>query len=274
MYVQTKDEYGNICNISNSSTLNVKPFETIPSDTHDIFLNLTDGNGFSMVGDVATVDISSRYPDKKLEGDFFINLIDWEGIIYPDESNPNIESHNGTDGKVPFGRIWVFDIGSLTVTAPYESDTLNTIYQNGAIISMSSDGYEFIKEPSIFEKTNANQTGSNETNALSMRFVQINGSVSVGGSSTSKLDHIITNSLSREPYVVDNFYNLKMQIFGENKDIWYEYLSGNYGFELKTEAGNDILIYNQEVDEDHLEEEEFSLILDNTFIDFGVVNVQ
>ena len=119
---------------------------------------MTENNGFSKNVDVISVDVSDKYSDGVLDGDLFINLIDRDNVIYPDENDPNVEAHNGTYGNIPFGRIWVFDIGALTVEALYESGTIKTIYQNGAIISASSGQNEFIKHPSIFEKNYANQT--------------------------------------------------------------------------------------------------------------------
>lgn len=275
--LQVKDQHDNIGLSTSYYTIEVKPFETIPEDSYETFLNLTETNGFSKLGNTIGVDVSDKYPDGVLDGDLFINLIDRENVIYPNESDPNVEAHNGTYGKIPFGRIWVFDMGALTVEALYESGTIKTIYQNGAIISVSPDQTEFIKHPSIFEKNNANQTlDPTDRNALSMRFVQINGSLSAGGYSlTSTIDYKIINSISREPYVADNFSNLKMQIFGENADLWYDYLNETTNFVLSTDAfGNKILRYNREVDSYHEGKEEFSFIFDNSFIDFGLVRVR
>ena len=66
-----------------------------------------------------------------------------------------------------------------------------------------------------------------------------------------------------------------MQIFGENADLWYDYLNETTNFVLSTDAfGNKILRYNREVDSYHEGKEEFSFIFDNSFIDFGLVRVR
>ncbi len=239
--------------------LAIEPFETLPSDIDIKDLNLGVDDGY----------INSNY---NLENNLFINLFDFDNDVYAWQDV-------SLAGKVPFGRIWVFDIGALTVTAPFGSDTVKTIYQNGAIISVSKDGTQFIQEPSIFEKKIVDLISKpDDKYALALRLNQINGDVSVGGNFvTAQLSYSLVSSYSREPYIVDDFYNLKIQIFGENKEIWYNYLIENYGFSYKDDDPNtDILIYDKEkaTDNKFVPTDYFSLILDSSYIDFELVRTK
>jgi hypothetical protein len=231
--VQAKNEDGAINEIDYVSPgIRVRPWEYFPEDASYQFLNV----GINQEGTFDAV--------KELSGTLRMDIINSTCDVYFNQSN-RFPNTYGT----PFGRIWVFDLGSVTYTAPYNVGILETIFENGAVISIESSENNFVKKPSFFEGENA----------LALRIIQVRGTGSTGGGGAGayQLGINMKNSLSREPRF-PSVYNLKIQIYGDNKDIWLEYFRNNYDFEPLDE---DTLVYTHNGKK---------LIFDNSLIELNL----
>ena len=167
--------------------------------------------------------------------------------------------------NIAFGRIWVFDLGSITYESPHDIGTQRTFFQNGAILTIGPTNNAIIGSPSFFE----------EDNAIGFRIIQINNSytTAAGGTGTYKLNLKMKNSFSREPRVVEpnhedtydfnKMCNIKMQFFDpikEAEDLWVKYFTSFYDFETFADRPNTIFY---PYDGKHF-------VLDNSYIEVNV----
>ena len=152
-----------------------------------------------------------------LEGSLLIDLYDTDII---------------SDG-IPEGRIWVFDLGSVNYNAYYSPGNQKTVYQNGAIFSMGFDDRGVINKPSLIT---VDEVGDY---AISLRVIQIEGSLGVGGRSTPRLGLDLKNNFKRDQ-PIGSFVDvdgLKFQFFGVNKQTWINYfISMDDLFEIGLDA--------------------------------------
>ena len=197
------------------------------------------------------IDISSEIDpesdfDPDLKGTFLID-------IYSD-SWPNFEDPTApTTSQIPFGRVWVFDLGSLTFPRKYSMGNQKTIYQNGAIIDIKNNDFFIKKEPTFIETDDS----------IAFRIVQLKeGDISPetsSGLSSIKLLLDMKNSFSREPGFPD-VYNLKLQFSGEFSDVWSSYFNESYDFRLHEEIA-DTVVYKHNGK---------TLLLDNSMFKIGL----
>lgn len=228
--LQAKDTYDTIYESDDISGINATAGVYVPDDTYyDEEFTVSDP-----VGGIWTVQI----PDDKpaLKGTLRIDLYNafYEG------------------GYDPFGRIWVFDLGSISYISPHDTGTQSTIFENGGILTFGPITSNFINGPSFFE----------EDDALGFRIIQIGRTsvTNVSGYGIYDIKLSMKSSYSREPrlYAV---YSLKMQFFNPIQDLvdlWLNYFSKFYNFELLTDRENTILYAEYEPAK--------TLVLDNSFI--------
>jgi hypothetical protein len=215
--VQVKDEYGNENEIDNVNIIKILEGFVLPED-----LASDEPLQGLIIGDVLSFSES-------LNGTMLMNLY----------------SHSFSD-KVPFGRILVFPLGSVTYTVPYTIGVQKTIFQNGGIISDGPAGYSLKKEPSFFETEDA----------LAFRIIQVKGIYSTvgGGAGNYKLQLNMRSSINREFSLYTTnllglnpggaIYNFKMQIYGDNDDVWLDYFTNAYNF-MKLSDRPDTLLYKK-----------------------------
>ena len=137
-------------------------------------------------------------------------------------------------GWIPRGRIWIFDLGSIVHTLATRYGEQKTIFENrGIIFSYSNDGGYIQECSNIFE--------SEDT--LVFRITQIRPATIPSGSGMGvyKLKLRINNNLVRETHP-QGIYNFYLQISGENKELWYNYLKTWYKF--KKHPTQDYLVYD------------------------------
>ena len=181
-------------------------------------------------------------------------LIDLYSEYWPNYNAPNLPG----PGEIPFGRIWVFDLGSLSYTSQYSKGMQQIIYENGGILEIDSTGQSSLKKvPTIFETNDI----------IAFRIIQIGtaNTTNTGGYGlgTYRLRLLMKNSFTREPEF-PNVYNLKIQIFGDNEELWVSYLNNSYDFHRHLTQQNTV-IYNRNGK---------NLILDNSFIEVGLEGIQ
>jgi len=167
----------------------------------------------------------------------------------------------GDFNDIPFGRIWVFNLGYITYESPHTMGTQRTIFENGGILSFGPVSNGINSPPSFFE----------EDDAIGFRIIQIGKSYirSVSGSGVYEIGLNMRNSYSREPRVTEpeskyaRIYNLKIQIndsFADASRLWINYFTTSYNFGEWPDRPNTI----------YYKEEGKYFVLDSSFIEVNV----
>jgi len=133
------------------------------------------------------------------------------------------------------GRIWLFDVGSLSYEISSSSTTHKVISENGGVISGRYNSYYLFNEPKIY----------NNDGTFVMRIIQFKPvsetTAGGGGKATYRISMKVNNSFIRENKVniLDYF---KMQVFGDYADAWKNYFTLKQGF---SEFPDDDILYLQ-----------------------------
>ena len=245
--LQAKDEYGDIYEPDNVTKIYIKTGDYLPEDSYKD---------------------ESPTPDPSGSGPYIWNITATE----PLNGTLRIDLYNSDyhpiylGGDLPFGRIWVFDLGSITYESPHNMGTQRTIFENGGILTSGPINNNILSPPSFFEKDNA----------IGFRIIQIGKSYATGGSGRGmyEIGLDMKNSHSREPRVtesnknVDNtIYNFKMQIFDSSEEVeelWINYFTTSYDFEKIPDRPNTIYYQRNGI----------PFVLDSSFIEVNVEAVR
>ncbi len=185
-----------------------KPYDIID------FEKVDDGDGITPSGSSYTFTLADN-----IEGAVCIDLLRTAGNGFP-PSNPA--------ENVPFGRIWVFDLGSLTHYLPSDVTTYENILQNNAVISSDGSSRSLKIQP----------TFKNFDDIISFNVNMIRaygGSYSGSGEGIYDLEFFLINNYVREDSGGNNpVSDFKIMFYGENSDAWINYLSSKSFFEKET----------------------------------------
>jgi len=238
--IQAKDNYSDIYEPDNVTEIYVQTGDYLPEDSYKSCDGLDpDGNG------VVTAPWD-------LNGTLRIDLFS-SGYGHP---------YGGLWGDIPFGRIRVFDLGSITYESPHDIGTQRTIFENGGILTFGPIGNNIKSKPSFFE----------EDDAIGFRIIQIGKSytTSAGGSGTYEIGLNMKNSYSREPRITEpgfsTVYNFKMQIhdsFEKVEDLWINYFTTSYDFDKISDRPNTIYYQGNK-----------KLVLDSSFIEVNIEGIR
>ncbi len=176
-------------------------------------------------------DAGSGNVPYNLEG---IVRIDLYSNDYPDSSDYGSD----VSGRIPFGQIWIFDLGKITQTYRGAEDIYKTIFENGGIISSKSEYHSMTENSNIY----------NYSSYLVFKLNLVRGinSISGSGSGIFKLKLKINNSYIRNEQNRMSS-NLKVQMFGDYKEVWYDFLTSplrSYNFQ-EYSSNSDILLYDE-----------------------------
>ena len=142
----------------------------------------------------------------------------------------DVTEHPAGMDKVVKGKIWVFDVGSITFETSSQSQEYKMYIENGGVISSTpSNGY-MMKEPNIY----------NSNDSFVMRIIKVSTEDTMAGSgeATYELNVKVTNNSVLT--TKDEFYNcFKMQIYGDDAAVsaWKLFLKTNHGFEQFPDDG-------------------------------------
>jgi hypothetical protein len=126
------------------------------------------------------------------------------------------------DGNLLFGNIWIFDSDSITYD-PISSEGIDKlILEHGGIIHSDSSYSYITRKPFIY-------LGSS---ILSLHIVQtVSPYYSIGGTANYRF-RVFSRLYNR--YVIEDgvvkAYNIKLQFFGSNNQIWYDYFVNDLDF--------------------------------------------
>ncbi len=139
-------------------------------------------------------------------------------------------------GNVSFGVIYVFDLGSLVQISQTSVGEYKNILENDALINSKPDGYMWM-DSSFLEVLDSS----------SIKIVKICSDNAEGGAGKGIFRfEIEMNDL----FILDNgqreAYNLKMQVFGENQDVWLDYLKSDFNNQAITSNAPDKTIVYKE----------------------------
>jgi len=150
-----------------------------------------------------------------------------------------IEFYNKSyyNGLIPFGRVWLFDLGSIYYKLPSSVGTYRTIMENNGIVVASSSGGFIIKDPVIYEDEE-----SLVLNILQIRTESTSG-IEMGGSGDYRIGLESRDNIEFDHNTV---YNLKLQFYGENADAWLDYFAREHDFDRG--VTNTILYIRDQVD--------------------------
>lgn len=143
---------------------------------------------------------------------------------------------SGGYNDVPFGRIWVFDVGSIYYVSPHTIGTQMTVFENGAILTHGPVNQNILSSPSFFE----------EDDAIGFRIIQIGEESSVtnvSGKGVYEINQYMKNSYSREPRF-EKIYSFRLQFYNTLsflESLWINYFTKFYDFETIAGKPNTIL---------------------------------
>ncbi len=149
-----------------------------------------------------------------IEGAVCIDLYnDFEGdqYCYPPQINP-------ARGRVPFGRIWLFDLGSIIHYLHSSGVNFHiNILENDAVI-ISSGSSSTLELGPIFQ-------GGKEV--FELNIITIRGKTDMlygSGEGIYEFSLHVENSYVREPLILNSeIHDLKLQLFGDYADAWISY---------------------------------------------------
>jgi len=159
--------------------------------------------------------------DKPFEGATLIYLFSND---YPNQG------HEKDKGNVPFGVVCIIDPGAIVVR-PRSSSSSKSIYQNGGIISVLSNGVNV----NIYEK--------DDILAFPITMIRGDTVTSGSGSGTYTLSFRNMNTYMREQQE-HRVYNIKVKFTGDYNSYWHDYLSRNTKFATQPGTFNDFLLYD------------------------------
>jgi len=147
-----------------------------------------------------------------------------------------------TDGganSFDYGRIWLFDVGTLIhYTAPIRSESNRVIIENGAVISAHSDNGYMYNEPAYWS-----QTLLDDSVLMTMRIIQMRNDeakgVNISGFGSFQSEFMINASNSTTQQNRESFgYPIKIKIYGDEAAVyaWYMYYKNRMDFEEGTDG--------------------------------------
>jgi len=226
-------------------------------------------NGYSWPKDQVDEDIHISPSDFDPGTGFyqFTAKKDLEGTLRIDLFN------GGFSENFPFGIIWVFNLGSITLDSRKSIGNQQIIFKNGATLSLGVLGNGFKRGPSFFNET-VEIENEDVDEVIAFRVFQIGSfSSSAGGIGTYKLALTLKNNFAREsnfPTVYD--FNMQFHETGEKTsetDLWKAYFKDNYNFEDAVIPGNPPAIQYKDPGNNGR-----FLIFDNSFIDVQLQGIR
>ena len=184
------------------------------------------------------------------------------------EGNLKIDLFGGYHEDYPFGTIWVFDLGSITLSCPNDVLGLQQIiFKNGAVLSLGDLGNSFKSDPSFFEEdvrgVEHDDPPDGIIDIIAFRIFQIGGiSTSGGGSGNYQLNLILKNNFIRAFAKVYDF-SIQFHETNENSvevDLWKKYFEDNYEF---LSEDDDPPTIRYDIDQN----QGIRLILDSSFVE-------
>ncbi len=161
-----------------------------------------------------------------------------KGTVRIDLYNNNYPSTPiGLRGRIPFGRIWIFDLGHICHTYQSNNGFYKTMFQNGGVVKITPSSRYLQESSNIYE------SGSS---TLVCKVTQIRGDGATSGSGTGnyKFQLHLLNSFVAESQT-SQVCNLKLKIIGSNQDLWYTYLTFAWTPDFTEQSGSysDTLLY-------------------------------
>ena len=197
--------------LSDPFTIRVYYKYVVPPDT-------IDSQGIDGGGNPISNPIIAK---KDLTGSVCIHLFNKN---YPSATDP-------TKGKVPFGVIYLFDLGSISHSISSASGEYKTILQNGGVLSVLPGGSYVDSYSNIYE--------SGDILGFTVSMIRGDKITAGAGARTYGLSFKNLNTFTREQQGY-NVYNFKVKISGDYSNAWYDYLLRNYKFTPQS----DMLLYN------------------------------
>jgi len=243
--LQAKDDNGSIYEPDNITEIHVSTGDYLPEDSYyeEKPTYVQSESGPPYIWTITT------HNNRSLNGTLRIDLL---GSYY-----------NPLGSRIPFARIWVFDLGSISFESPHGIGTQRTIFENGGILTVGPINSNVMTSPSFFE----------EDESIGFRIIQIGESYVTGasGSGTIELGLNMKNSYSREPRATEatdysQVYNFKMQIYEplkELEELWIDYFTTSYDFEKMPDMPNTIYYKGSK-----------HFILDSSFIEVNVEGIR
>jgi len=135
-------------------------------------------------------------------------------------------------GKIPFGTIWLYDLGRITHKSS-NSENSKIILENGGVISSLNSGKYVNGMSSIYETDNIL--------GLSFSIFRAGDYPAGSGAGTYRIDFENLNTFTREQQDY-SVYNIKMKYSGDYGAYWNDYLNRYYNFD--STSGEDFLVYD------------------------------
>ena len=161
---------------------------------------------------------------------------DIKGLIQINLYDSTLGNYYTLNGTLPFGKIWIFDLGLISHNMRYSDKAYTNIYENGAVYYYKDES----NNPVLTDDLNLYE--NSDENVVGLRVVQIRTedgyNLSGVGKGTFKINlqtknnyvrDMTPNKPSAKRTNISNFY---LRFYGENGVYWIDLLSTYFDFEM------------------------------------------
>jgi len=141
-------------------------------------------------------------------------------------------------GKIPFGVIYLFDLGSIVHRIPSASGEHKTLLQSGGVMTVLPGGAHIDSYSNIYE--------NGDILGFTVTMIRADNIIAGSGAGTYGLTFENQNTFTREQQGYD-VYNFKVKFSGEYSSTWHEYLARNFKFDSQSGQFSDFLVYDNHV---------------------------
>ena len=160
-----------------------------------------------------TPDLDQNHPTVEID----VGDVDGDGTSDPLQDLVLINLY---DGSALVGKIWLIDLSSIDFELSSSVGNYKLSSQGGAVAYYSSQSGGYIKKkPGFYE----------DDDSLTFRITELRPYTQIGvsGKGTYRFSSRLVDSMTLE---YTKFYNYKIQVYGDNKDAWINYLNTSLDF--------------------------------------------
>jgi len=191
------------------------------SDDSKFTININDSGGWINSG---TLSIYYLYNNKRENHSVDAGVVDIPiSSLATNEFKNAVKMELRDRTEKVFGRIWLFDTGSISYDLATTTGNYNIIAENEGVVSIQQGSGYMYQKPSIH----------NNSYSFVMRITRLQSVGAVGGAGMSKYEFLIkSNDSSVQENKVEIPQLFRTKIYGDEKtvDAWTEYFKSEFGF--------------------------------------------
>jgi len=208
-------------------------------DTDDREFNIFGINGGDWSG-TGTLFIYYLYTNPPVTESWLVNPV-VNNIITAGIGNEfkNAVKMEFINNNIVYGRIWLFDTGSISYDLPTSSGTYSVVAENEGVVRASSGSGYLYYTPKIYHKDNL----------FTLRITRLQPSGPTGGSGMNRYEFLIksdNSSVQENKIHIPINAEFKIRIYGDERitDAWADYFTSKHSF---NKDENDVLTLDGEL---------------------------